>query len=149
VRVPASAFGGIGAVLKMRTVPFDSEKSSATGRRACGKKTSSTSISDIEDGASEGDAACGCGAGPAAEMSGDTCCAGRCGCCAAAAAAGADVLSGGLPSDSSVWRSTISAALRSGTPAADDGAPTSDARDDSRKRPELLNAAFTSLPLRF
>ena len=76
--------------------------------------------------------------------------AGGCSCCKAGSA-GATGFSGavGLPSDSSVCRSTISAAFRSGTPPGDDDGADSDAREDSRKSPEFLKAAFTSLPLRF
>ena len=68
---------------------------------------------------------------------------------AASAAASAGIVGAGAatpPSDdSSVWRSTISAALRSGMPAGGDP----EASEASRNSPDFWKAFLTSPPVRF
>src|SRR5205085_11425470 len=108
-------------------------KTSEPGSLACGRKTSSTSISGISDGASEGDAAMGRSDAELVNIPG-LACRGEAGC-SGAAAAGETTSGAAISSDCNVCRSTSSAALRSEMPA-DDGNARPDASDDSRKSPE-------------
>src|ERR1700716_4101587 len=75
-------------------------------------------------------------------------------CCTTAADAGAlpvasapDIGVATLSDVVSTWRSTISAALRSGV-EDEDGESDPDANEASRNRPEFWNACLMSLPVR-